>query len=77
MVTKVKPNDDEFDLDHCRETLGRILDVLLENFMTEFELTFELIADIEQLKQEEINEKVAEVKALDSEKCITDRYVIY
>ena len=47
VVTKVKPNDDEFDLDHCRETLGRILDVLLENFMTEFELTFELIEDIE------------------------------
>ena len=47
VVTKVKQNDDEFDLDHCRETLGRILDVLLENYMSEFELTHELIEDIE------------------------------
>lgn len=50
VVTKVKVNDDEFDLDHCRETLGRILDVCLENFMAEFELTQEIIQEIENLK---------------------------
>ena len=50
VVTKVKTSDDEFDLDHCRETLGRILDVCLENFMSEFELTAENIKEIEDLK---------------------------
>lgn len=55
VVTKVKVNDDEFDLDHCRETLGRILDVCLENFMTEFELTHEIIQEIENLKREGSN----------------------
>lgn len=51
VVTKVKINDDEFDLDHCRETLGRILDVCLENFMTEFDISPETIAEIESLQQ--------------------------
>jgi len=39
VITKVKPNDDEFDIDHCRETLGRILDVILENYLNENELS--------------------------------------
>ena len=49
VVTKVKINDDEFDIDHCRETLGRILDVLLENYMSEVELSKETIRQIERL----------------------------
>lgn len=46
----MKLNDEEFDLDHCRETLGRILEVCLENFMALIEITPEIIAEIEKLQ---------------------------
>lgn len=83
MVTKVKTNDDEFDLDHCRETLGRILDVCLENFMTEFEISPEVIAEIERLKIQQqdgslsSDGKAPPISAAEAERSLTDKYVIY
>lgn len=80
VVTKVKTNDDEFDIDHCRETLGRILDVCLENFMTEFEITHELVHEIEELQKQEANKSKTEGAApmsMDAERSITDKMVLY
>lgn len=81
VVTKVKTTDDEFDLDHCRETLGRILEVCLENFMTDFELTAENIVEIENLKQKDgSNTTDIQTPNNSSEanaQCITDKFVIY
>lgn len=87
VVTKVKVSDDEFDLDHCRETLGRILDVCLENFMTEFELTQEIIQEIENLKARDgSNTTDIQTPPISTppnyqnegnDRCITDKFVIY
>jgi hypothetical protein len=87
VVTKVKTSDDEFDLDHCRETLGRILEVCLENFMTEFELTAENITEIENMKQRD-SDNTTEIPTPPAQtpshfsseanaQCISDKFVIY
>lgn len=80
VVTKVRTNDDEFDIDHCRETLGRILDVLLENFMSEHEISAETIAEIDKLKGQDkssSDDGKAPPNTIETDRSLTDKFVIY